>query len=923
MAFIEKISDYITSHYDLTKENITIVFPNKRAALQLRTALAKTIKTNFWVPQILSIQQAMEEWSGLQLIDNIEVIFEIVKMNQEFFPYAAQMAKDFDEIDQYDIDAEKLFAHLKDAKEIEEWNLSLENDVESNYLKFFGSLLTYYNNLRDTLQKNEQGYYGLITKKIAGYDDATLQKCTQGRKIIFAGFNALTRTEENIIVRMVENGNAVMLWDLDNYYFEDDKQEAGYFARKFFQKHPNIEKNFIGDSYLTQEKEINVISVSGNSVQTNALQLALQNDKENKEDKKDKKSVIVLADESLLIPVLNSIPESCGNIQVTMGYPFDKTIVYHFVDQWFRYQNTLSEDKNKLYLWTFLRLCNSDFIKLIFKGLEYDKLNSWLMDKAKKSVYYFTKEDLKFFEKDEKCELLYEFLDLLTKKWIYAKDCVKSLKDILVLSIGKLGKNNNFVRNQISVAGRIANRLGLLLNKYSYYIKIVDLQMLYTQVAGQMSINLQGDKEGLQIMGLLETRNLDFDVIHFLSVNEGVLPQNKNNNSLIPFDLRKVYGLPTYDQQQAVYAYHFYRLLQNAKEINLYYNNIADLSGMGEPSRFIRQIEYEYAKNNKNVKLEHYQYKSPSINEKQSEIEVVKTDEILNKITSLSPTSIGCYVRCPLQFYWKNIEKIEDKSPDEEIQVNVVGSIIHATLDNFYKLFGHEVISLSLFDEMYKKHFKECYHKSLIDNGFASGLPDTGFNYLNKTVIDNMLENFIKYERKFLEENHQLSIIDTEKELEKYIDIQGHKVRLHGFADRIDKVGDEIRIIDYKTGKVNPYDVKINDKVEGITGMAEKAIQLMLYKYLYLSENMENSEHSVVSEDKIKPGIIGFQKLSHGVYSLEINDAHGLSSSFKETCDKYFNEFLDELFNKNMPFAQTEDTKNCSFCDFKNICKRG
>ncbi len=908
MAFIKKISDYITSHYDLTKENITIVFPNKRAALQLRTELAKTIKTNFWVPQILSIQQAMEEWSGLQLIDNIEVIFEIIKMNQEFFPYAAQMAKDFDEIDQYGVNAEKLFAHLKDAKEIEEWNLSLENGVESNYLKFFGSLITYYNSLRDTLQKSGQGYYGMITKKIATFDDATLQKCTQGRRIVFAGFNALTRTEENIIVRMVESGNAVMLWDLDKYYYEDEKQEAGHFARKFFQKHPNFEKNFIGDGFA-QEKNIKVVSVSGNAVQTNALQLLL---------KKDKKTVVVLADESLLIPVLNSIPESCGNIQVTMGYPYDKTTVYHFVDQLFRYQQTLSGDDNKIYLWTFIRFCNSDFIKLIFNGLEYDTLNSWLMKKAADSVYYLKKSDLKDFEEFEH---LYKFLDIVTTKWTDAKESVDSLKDIFVLSVAKLDKDNNFTKNQISVAGRIINRIELLLSKYSDYIKIIDLQMLYAQVASQMSINLQGDKEGLQIMGLLETRNLDFDVIHFLSVNEGVLPQNKTHNSLIPFDLRKSYGLPTYDQQQAVYAYHFYRLLQNAKEINLYYNNIADLSGMGEPSRFIRQMEYEYAKDNDKVKLEHLQYKSPSINEKQSKIEIAKTDEMLEKIHSLSPSSIGIYIRCPLQFYWRRIENIEDKSLDEEIQMNVIGNIVHKTLDYFYKKFGkNEIISLELFDDFYKKYFDECYHNSLIDNGFEHGLPETGFNYLNKTVIDSMLENFIKYERKFLGEGNKLSIINTEKELNLEIDYQGHKVNLHGFADRIDKVGDEIRIIDYKTGKVNPYDVKINDKVEGITGMAEKAVQLLMYKYLYLSENLENSE---ISEHQIKPGIIGFQKLSHGVYSLEINDAHELSSSFKETCDKYFNEFLAEFFNKDIPFTQTKETRNCSFCDFRSICKRG
>ena len=910
MAFIKKISDYITSHYDLTKENITIVFPNKRAALQLRNELASSIKTNFWVPQILSIQQAMEEWSGLQLIDNIEVIFEIIKMNQEFFPYAAQMAKDFDEIDQYGVDAEKLFKHLRDAKEIEEWNLNLENGVESNYLKFFSSLLTYYNNLRDTLQKNGQGYYGLITKKIASFDDETLQKCTQGRKIIFAGFNALTKTEENIIVRMVENGNAVMLWDLDKYYFEDEKQEAGHFARKFFQKHPNIEKYFIGDSFNTQKKDIKIISVSGNAVQTNALQIQLNQNIDNQQDKE----VVVLADESLLIPVLNSIPESKSSIQVTMGYPFDKTIVYHFVDQWFRYQQSLSEDENKKYLWTFIRFCNSDFIKLIFKGLEYDKLDEWMMKMAKDSVYYFKRDDLKVFEKND---VLYDFLDLATRKWKNAKEFVNSLKEILVLSIGKLDKDNNFVKNQISVAGRIVNRLELLLNKYSDFIKVIDLQMLFSQVASQMSINLQGDSDGLQIMGLLETRNLDFDVIHFLSVNEGILPQNKSNNSLIPFDLRKDYGLPTYNQQQAVYAYHFYRLLQNAKRINLYYNNIADLSGMGEPSRFIRQLEYEYAKNNTNVTLRHLQYKSPIINEKPSKIEVSKTDEMLNIIKKLSPTSIGVYVRCPLQFYWKNIEKIEDKSLDEEIQVNVVGSIIHGTLDYFYRYFGKEIISLELFDEMYKKYFKECYNKSLSNNGFKNGLPETGFNYLNETVIDSMLRNFVKYEREFLVAGNKMSIIDTEIELEKEIEYQGYKVVLHGFADRIDKVNDEIRVIDYKTGKVNPYDVKINDKVVGITGMAEKAIQLLVYKYLYLKE------HSEISEKLIIPGIVGFQKLSHGLYNLEISEEHELSKSFEETCDTYFKEFLAEIFNKDIPFAQTEDVKSCSFCDFKNICKRG
>ena len=914
MAFIKKISDYITEHYDLTKENITIVFPNKRAALQLRTELAKTIKTNFWVPQILSIQQAMEEWSGLQLIDNIEVIFEIIKMNQEFFPYAAQMAKDFDEIDQYGVDAAKLFSHLKDAKEIEEWNLSLENGVESNYLKFFGSLLTYYNNLRAALEKNGQGYYGLITKKIASFDDATLQKCTLGRKIVFAGFNALTTTEESIMVRMAENGNAVILWDLDSYYFEDEKQEAGYFARKFFQKHPNIEKNFIGDGLRTQEKQINIISVTGNAVQTNAMQLQLAKEIDNQEVKSTDKQVIVLADESLLIPVLNSIPEQCGDIRVTMGYPFDKTIVYHFVEQLFKYQQTLTNDENKNYLWTFLRFCNSDFIKLIFNGLAYNKLNSWLMEKAKGMVYYFKKSDFDVFKDDKQ---LFDFLNLTTKKWKDTQDCVDTITEILRLSIEKLDNDNYFVKNQISVAGRIINRIELLLKKYSNMMQVIDIQALYTQVAGQMSINYEKSViDGLQIMGLLETRNLDFDVIHFLSVNEGILPQNKSNNSLIPFDLRKDYGLPTYSQQQAVYAYHFYRLLQNARKINLYYNNVADLSGMGEPSRFIRQLEYEYAKDNPKVKLEHWQYKSPSINEKRESIKIEKTDEMLNKITSLSPTSISVYAKCPLQFYWKNIENIKDELPEEEIQANNLGDIVHATLQYFYELFGNELISLQLFEEMYKKHFDECYRKALKDKGFANGLPDSGFNYLSETIVKSMLDGFINKEREFLKKGNELSIISVEEELEKFVDIQGHKVRLHGYADRIDRVNGDIRVIDYKTGKVDDKDVVIGIDDTSIASMKSKSIQLLMYKYLYLQQNQS------ISPDKIKPGIVAFLRLSHGIFELNIDDSHELSQSFEDTCARYFDEFLTEMFNKDIPFAQCADTDPCKICDFKSICKR-
>lgn len=930
MAFIEQITNYITEHYDLSKENLTIVFPNKRAAQRLRNELERQIKCNFWIPNIVSIQQAMEEWGELQLIDNVDVIFELIKINDtfhnnseinnNFFGLAAQMAKDFDEIDQYDIDAESLFKHLTNAKEIEDWNLDLNNHIESNYVKFFASLIQYYNALHNRLQSNGQGYYGLITRKIASYDDSVLLQKTKDRKIIFAGFNALTKTEENIIVRLVEAGNAVMLWDLDNYYFQDEKQEAGVFARKFFKAHPNIEKTFIGDNFKQQEKEINFINVSGNSIQTNALQIQLNQEVKQNIIGKSNKSVIVLADESILIPTLNSIPDSVDSIQVTMGYPFQKTTTYHFIDKLFRYQKGLSSDENKIYLWTFIRFCNSEFIKLIFNGKDYNTLYNWYFRRAKNAQYYFEKKELEELKNQGE---LFDFLNVTLSKWNDTTSCISSIKQLLAIVIRRISdSSNNFIKNQISVASRITNRIELLLEKYDRYIKLNDLQALYTQVAAQSAINLKGESDGLQIMGLLETRNLDFDVIHFLSVNEGTIPISKTNNSLIPFDLRKTFDLPTHTQQQAVYAYHFYRLLQNAKRINLYYNSLADMSGLGEPSRFIRQLEYEYARNNDKVKLHHVQYKSPKINEKRCEINIIKMPEMLEKITAFSPTSIGTYVRCPLQYYYKYIEGINDKTPEEEIQVNIIGSIVHKTLELLYNEFKNDIITSELFELVYKKHFNRCYKEALEDNGFSSGLPETGFNFLSKTVIDSMLANFIKEEKYFIkngedgDKKYTLSMISTEKNFCHTFNINGKSIKLEGFADRIDRVNDTIRIIDYKTGKVHKSDVKVAANQTDITMMAEKSIQLLAYKYLFLKEN------PTVKAENVEPGIIGFQKLTNGIFSLETFENQDFNNDFLTNCENYFIRFFNEVMNPEIPFSQTDKEINCRSCNFKSICKR-
>ena len=351
MAFISEIVNFINKNYDLSKESLTIIFPNKRAALMLREELMSSkYQNNIWLPQILSIQEAMSSWSGLQLIDNIDIIFELIKIinknaniiSNDVYGLAAQMLKDFDEIDQYAINAKQLFQNTKDAKEAGLWSPDENYDVDKKYIEFFSSLNDYYESLRKVLFENNVGYYGLITRYIYELSKEELQAKLSGKKIIFAGFNALTKTEESIIVRLVQNNNACLLWDLDEYYFNDKKQEAGIFARDFFERNNNIKNlkpDFLSRNLYEERKNINIIGTSGAVIQTNALRLELSEESQNQNDKLSE--VIVLSDESMLIPVMNSIPDSFGKLQVTMGFPYSKTILNQFLNHLFVFQNNI------------------------------------------------------------------------------------------------------------------------------------------------------------------------------------------------------------------------------------------------------------------------------------------------------------------------------------------------------------------------------------------------------------------------------------------------------------------------------------------------------------------------------------------------------------------------------------------------------
>lgn len=940
--FISRIAYYITEQYDLSKELLTIIFPNKRAALELRKELGK-VKKNIWLPQILSIQEAMSIWSGMQLIDNIDVIFELLNIldNDKFpsgwnlFGLASQMAKDFDEIDQYKVCAKDIFEYVKDAKEADTWSPNEDNtQTEKDYLNFFKSLLKYYNQLRDILENNNSGYYGMITRKLSDLNDEELIETVGDNKIIFAGLNAMTTTEEDVIVRLERNGKAVILWDLDKYYFEDTKQEAGLFARNFFEKHKNIERNFICDNF--NNKNINIIGVSGATVQTNALTIQLNKEKK----RKNIKEVVVLSDEALLIPVLNSIPTSYNDIHVSMGYPYSQTILHQFLTHLFSFQNNINVNDGTIYFWALKRLLETELIKIIFSRKEVTDLTNGLNTLVKNSTFNLEIKLLGEYFKDN----LLKFVLLLCKKW-NSENFVETIKSILTFINQCISNDKLFVKNQISIAGRIFNKIGRLALRYTNLIKISDIETLYKQSANEMSVKLErNDEESedeplqtLLIMGLLETRNLDFDIVHILSVNEGILPQSKTANSLIPYDIRRHYNLPVYKNKQAVYAYHFYRLMQKAKNVNIYYNTLADGMGEGEPSRFIRQIVHEMPVKAENVNIIDTIYKNPNVSIKNKfTFEIQKTDEIItkiiNKITGenskgekigLSPTSITCYLKCPMQFYLKYIEDVKDNTPEEMIQSNVIGSIIHSTFENLYNEFTDiDKIDYNKYKETVENKKAEAYQKALNINNFSNGLPESGFNYLSKIMIDELINNFIEYEKTFLSNGNTLKIIGLEKNLHHTFNIGGVDVNLIGFADRIDMVNDKtIRILDYKSGSVFDKDVEISKTSKELGDLSEKSLQLLIYKYLYKKMNQS------VEIENIEPAIFGLLKMSKLFFPLKnlsdcFEDYKDGKDNFMTNCDILFTELFTELMDKSKPFVQTDDDSDCKYCSFVDICKR-
>ena len=932
--FIASLARHIRETYDLKKVELTVVFPNKRAAFYLRSKFQEDCKEELWLPQMLSIEEAMTQWSGIQLVDSVDMLFELISIDSEIYhkgdnigifgSMAAPMAKDFDEIDQYNVDARHLFSYVSELKQIGEWHLDGNmTPQEERHLEFFQNLMRYYDLLRERLERQGKGYYGMITRHLASLDDAQLLDCVGHRQILFAGFNALTPTEQTIVDKLYRNRCAEVVWDFDRYYVEDPDNEAGRFARSYIQKGLGWQPKAFSQDLLTQTMEIHLVGANGNSVQAKALQSLLQMEEQ-------ANVAIILADEELLLPLLNSIPDHprYQSLKISMGYPLRQTSVYHLITAFF----TLHRKGRKVggkdwYVWPILRLLDQELSHVIFRPQELEELKRYRAFVAEKSAFVFNNGD---FEQCCVSPNPRQFMQLLLS---HDADTPMGLLDTLVALLAFIANrvqaingegSAHFLLNQVSEAGKTVNRLNGIVHKYRDYVNSIDdLEVLFRLVSSNTRIKLNNSTtDGLQIMGLLEARNLDFETFYMVGVNEGILPAESSRNSFIPYFIRRECGLPDEQDKQSVYAYHFYRLLQGAKKAVFIYNSNSTDAG-SEPSRFLLQLKHELARRNPGITLKQESFSPPTIgNDPPERIVIHKTEDLRKTLMqklqttlygkAMAPTSISAYIKCPLLFCLRYLMKIRDNSIDENTPDNVIGSVVHDTLQGLY----NDCCGVDITPERFTadiKPFKQQRLDQSIAKNFTQGLPTVGYNYLNRLIIDKLLENFVQYEEKDVA-CHKLTILALEHTLHTTLEVDGVACTLAGKADRIDRHDGIIRIVDYKTGMVKEADVIVPATFENLIEIPEKALQLLIYKYLYLKS------HPETDPDLVTASLYALRQKQVCI-DLKV-EYEPLQHRFVDTMETLLKDVFRSLMDPSEHFVQpdSDSRRPCRNCEFKGIC---
>jgi len=944
--FLKTFAKELWARHQPDLGNVCVVLPNRRGALFLKEYLAEEAQKTIFAPEIYSTEDFIYKLSGLQIIDNNELLFELYSVYAEtmagqadsfelFSKWAPALIADFNEIDRYLVDARQLFINLSSIREIENWSLNSTelSPFQLSYIRFWESLGVYYHGLRMKLEAENKAWQGLAYRFVAD-NIAKLSEQHQWKMICFAGFNALNAAEEKIFNRLLHTDKAEIYWDADQYYLADTGQEAGKFLRRYKSEFTTNENKFkwTENNLLQGAKKIHIIGAAKNITQAKLAGNLLEGLR--KENASLRSTALVLADENLLFPVLNSIPPEIDEINVTMGYPLKNTAMASIFQALFRLHVNAEKfgkgrkGEKRFYHDDLCALLRHPYIRQSFR-------ESGLSEKICQYILRYNIIFIGFKQLERFCtetpDDAWEKLKPLLVHWNDVGAAFTALEHLIQMLRGTFNTKapdpnktplGNVETELLFQFNTFLKRLRSLCSTYKHVTELKTLQTLFDQLANSSTIPFYGEPlSGLQIMGMLETRTLDFENIILLSANENILPSGKPQNSFIPHDLKKLFGLPLYADKDAVFAYHFYRLLQRTKQIFLVYNTESDKFGDGEKSRFITQVVNELSKLNPDIEISESLLELDYGNTSTASISVQKDEAVLKKLEilsqrGLSPTLLNTFRKCPLKFYLHYVAGIrETEEVEEEIGADTMGTVIHEVLETLYAPFVGKIPQLTDLAEM--KEDLDMKLQAVFGKYFPAEVLGYGKNHLTYRISLKFLRSFIAAEEKQIHAGAIPFIEALEKEMETAIQTAGRQVTIKGKADRIEVVGKNIRIIDYKTGKADDNELMVHNWPDLLDdNKLDKAFQLLCYAWLY-HKQPGNAEKSIYS------GIITFRQLSAGLKSVS---APGKKQALDKTILAEFEQMLLALiagiFNTDLAFTQTTEPKTCEYCAFKTFCSR-
>ena len=954
-TFLHYVAKDIIQKYGNNLSKIAVVFPNKRASLFLNNELARLTDKPIWSPAYITISELFRQHSELQTANPLKLVCVLYRVFQKvtgsnesldhFYGWGQLMITDFDDIDKNMADADKVFANLSDYHEFDDVsyltpeqeeilkrffsNFSSEHNSElkKRFLNIWSNFREIYHSFNEALAEEGLAYEGQLYRKVVEEGCLDLKY----DKYLFVGFNMMQKVEQELCNKLQKEGKAAFYWDFDKYYLNPKKQGinmssgAGHYISQYLEYYPNELDNMDEEIYdnLAKNKDISYVSATTENIQARYISKWLL---EKERYKAGKRTAIVLADESLLQTVIHCIPKEVEKVNITTGYPLAQSPITGLVKQLISLQTLgYRKDLDKYRLHWVQILLHHPYIKYISEKSQeiFDDLNS-------QKTFYLSKEQL---GKDDNLKLLFSNaysnddskLTTNSKLLHWIIDVLR----IVGTGIGLAEESNDpLAEESIFRMYTLLNSMVALVDDKELDVDLITLEKLINQVVQSTSIPFHGEPaEGIQIMGVLETRNLDFDHVIVLSCNEGKLPKGINDNSFIPYAIRRAYGLTTIDNKVSIYSYYFHSLLQRAGDITLVYNNATSDGQTGEMSRFMLQLMVESGHKINKLNIVAQQTPQHSLPEG-----IKKTPEIMNiinEISRLSPTAINTYIRCQLRFYYRYLQRIkEPENDDNEMNNAFFGSIFHRVAELFYEPYyrNKQLIQKEDIDRALKNKplidacVEQAFREILFKVSKNTHVEYNGLQLINRQVIKDYFIKQLKIDQQLC----PFRIRGLEKSVYEDFDIKGTRiVKIGGSIDRLDELerpGKQpvIRVVDYKTGTNNSTNVKSLEEVftdENLKNHTDYYLQAMLYSLIVRDQSKENLP--------VSPALVFIQKqgTDNADCTLRINkepieDIATYSDEYREGLINV----VSDIFNPELTLQPTEDINRCASCPYKALC---